>query len=248
MPKSYMVGNWKMNQTLSEIEDFFSKLKLTSNQNNFWIAPQAVHISTCINLAMKAGVLIGAQNCSANEFGAYTGESAIDSLTELGCHFSIIGHSERRSLYGESNENINKKVLACIKKGLVPILCIGETLSQRENGETKDVVLFQLEQGLKDVELNNESELIIAYEPVWAIGTGKSASSAQAEEVHQQIRRLLNDKFGATGDEISILYGGSVKPTNVEELLSMPNVNGGLVGGASLKADSFAALCDACSK
>ena len=161
-------------------------------------------------------------------------------------HFTLLGHSERRSLYGESDEFINKKVLKAIQKGLTPVLCIGETLSEREAGKTLDVVLGQVKAGLNGVELNNESELILAYEPVWAIGTGKTASPEQAEEVHAAIRELLIKLYGETGKDISILYGGSVKPNNVKDLLSQPNINGGLVGGASLKANDFSALCAAC--
>ncbi len=246
MAKNYMIGNWKMNQSLEDIKAFFHGLELSNNQNNFWIAPQTLHLSFVQELASQKGILVGAQNCSDQEQGAYTGETSPESLMELGMHFTLLGHSERRSLYGESDEFINKKVLKAIQKGLTPVLCIGETLSEREAGKTLDVVLSQVKAGLNGVELNNESELILAYEPVWAIGTGKTASPEQAEEVHAAIRELLIKLYGETGKDISILYGGSVKPNNVKDLLSQPNINGGLVGGASLKANDFSALCAAC--
>jgi triosephosphate isomerase len=245
MPKNYMIGNWKMNQSLSEIETFFNEIKLENNQNNFWIAPQTIHISNCIRLANDAGVLIGSQNISDQENGAFTGELSSDSLMEVGGHFTLVGHSERRSLYGESDDFINQKVLKAIEKGLVPVLCCGESLEQRESGKTFDIVLSQLKAGLKNVELNNFAELIVAYEPVWAIGTGKTASPEQAQEVHAKIRSLLIELYGELGQDLSILYGGSVKPNNVKDLLAQTDINGGLVGGASIKADSFADLCAA---
>lgn len=244
--KTYMIGNWKMNQGLGEIETFFSGLKLSNNQNNFWIAPQTMHLSKCLELGAKAGVLIGAQNCSDQDHGAYTGENSCDSLMEMGAHFTLIGHSERRSYYAETDQFINKKVTKALSAGLVPVLCVGETLEQREAGKTLDIVLGQVKAGLTNISLNNESELIVAYEPVWAIGTGQTATPQQAGEVHDEIRAFLQERFGPLGADISILYGGSVKPGNVKELLAQANINGGLVGGASLKPDSFNALCDAC--
>lgn len=247
MAKNYMIGNWKMNHTLEEIENFFNSVDLSNNQNNFWIAPQTLHISKCLELGSKTGILIGSQNCSDQNHGAFTGEVSTDSLMELGAHFTLIGHSERRTYYNEDDNFINKKVAKAIEKGLVPVLCIGETLEEREAGKTFDIVLGQVKAGLKGIELNNEAELIVAYEPVWAIGTGKTASPEQAEEVHGKIRSLLEELYGETGKDISILYGGSVKPANVKELLAQPNINGGLVGGASLKAEDFSQLCAACS-
>lgn len=242
-----MIGNWKMNQSLEQIQDFFVELKLTNNQNNFWIAPQALHISKALELASKVGVLIGAQNCSDQNQGAFTGENSTDSLVEIGCHFTLIGHSERRTHYNESDIFINRKVAKAIEKGLIPVLCVGETLSQREAGQTNDIVLGQVKAGLNNIQLNNESELIIAYEPVWAIGTGRTATPEQAGEVHNEIRHLLTELYGEIGREISILYGGSIKPSNINELMTHPNINGALVGGASLKADSYYKLCNACS-
>lgn len=241
-----MVGNWKMNQTLPEIEAFFKGLDLSNNQNNFWIAPQTLHISHCLEWGGKAGVLIGAQNCSENEYGAFTGENSVDSLSELGVHFTLIGHSERRTLFKEDDQTINSKVKKAAASGVLPILCVGETLEQREAGKTLEVVLGQVKAGLEGLEIQNESEIIVAYEPVWAIGTGVTASPEQAGDVHDEIRKLLSSLYKDFGEDISILYGGSVKPNNVKDLLAQTNINGGLVGGASLKAESFNALCSAC--
>ena len=244
--KTYMVGNWKMNQTTAEVESFFADLKLENNQNNFWIAPQTLHISKCLELGADAGVLIGAQNCSEQEFGAFTGENSVDTLSEMGVHFTLIGHSERRTLFAETDKVINKKVIKAASAGVLPILCVGETLEERESGKTLDIVLGQIKAGLAGLNIQNESEVIVAYEPVWAIGTGKTATPEQAGEVHNAIRGLLIELYGDFGQDISILYGGSVKPNNVKDLLAQENINGGLVGGASLKAESFNALCAAC--
>jgi len=245
MAKQYMIGNWKMNQDLNEIKSFFEGLNLSNNQNNFWIAPQNIHISKSIELGMPKGVLIGSQNCSDQDNGAFTGENGTDALMEIGAHFSLVGHSERRSLFGESDALINKKISKAMNAGLVPVFCFGETLEQRESGKTFDIVLGQIREGLKGIDLNNEAELILAYEPIWAIGTGKTASPEQAQEVHGKIRELLVELYAEIGKDISILYGGSVKPSNINELLAQTDIAGGLVGGASLKAESFNDLCNA---
>ncbi len=246
MAKNYMIGNWKMNQGLNDLETFFSGLKAKNlPAGNFWIAPQAIQISKAIDLAAGTPVKIGSQNCSDQNFGAFTGEVNTSSLKEIGAHFSIIGHSERRAIFGESDELINAKVQKALSDSLTPVFCFGETLEEREAGNTLDIVLGQIKAGLANVKLANADQLILAYEPVWAIGTGKTATPDQAEEVHAAIRTLLNELYGNLGNDLSILYGGSVKPANVVELLGKPNINGGLVGGASLKAEDFAALCSA---
>lgn len=248
MAKTYMVGNWKMNQSIDELTSFFKDLKATDlGEGNFWIAPQLIHIGSAMTETKNSQFKIGAQTASENNFGAFTGETSVASLKELGAHFSILGHSERRAYYHESNTLINKKVKMVLETGLIPILCAGETLEERESGKTLDIVLTQIKDGLAGISLNTAEQLIIAYEPVWAIGTGKTASPEQAEEVHSEIRKLLKELYPQFGSEMSILYGGSVKPANVKELLSKPNINGGLVGGASLKAESFAALCSSCN-
>jgi triosephosphate isomerase len=243
--KTYIVGNWKMNQGLTELKEFFGALKETTlPEGNFWIAPQMIHIPKAINLTSDSQFKIGAQNSSQNDFGAFTGETSVESLKEVGAHFALVGHSERRSYYGETNSIVNEKTKKIIEKGLLPIVCIGETLEQREAGKTLDIVLTQVKEGLSGISLKSADDIILAYEPVWAIGTGKTASPEQAEEVHAAIRSTLKELYGDFGNNISILYGGSVKPANVTELLSQPNINGGLVGGASIKAESFAALCN----
>ena len=241
-----MIGNWKMNQTLKDVEEFFNEMKRADlPQGNFWIAPQFIHLASSMCHCDGTQFKIGAQNCSEHDFGAFTGEVSATSLKDLSTHFVLLGHSERRSLYAEKDEVINEKVKKAMAAKLIPVLCIGETLEQREANKTVEVVLSQLEQGLNNVSLTNEKDIIIAYEPVWAIGTGKTATPKQAEEVHAQIRACLKKLFGDLGDRLSILYGGSVKPDNVAELLSMPNIDGGLVGGASLKASDFKQLCKA---
>ena len=246
MAKTYMIGNWKMNQSLEEINSFYTELKsIDLPEGNFWISPQFIHIGKCLRHSNETQFKVGAQNTSNHDSGAYTGEISAKSLKDFGAHFAILGHSERRAYYAESDELINSKVSKVLESGLVPVLCIGETLEERESNKTLDIVLGQIKAGLKDIKINSADELILAYEPVWAIGTGKTASPEQAEEVHAAIRNLLKELYGDLGTDLSILYGGSVKPANVKELLAQPNINGGLVGGASIKADSFADLCKA---
>jgi triosephosphate isomerase len=246
MAKNYMIGNWKMNQGLNEIKDYFAGMKEQAlPAGNFWIAPQSLHIGKSLTEAEGSGFKIGAQNCSDQDFGAFTGEICTTSLKEIGAHFVILGHSERRAYYNETDTFINAKVKKAMENGLVPVLCCGETLEQREGNQTLDIVLSQIKAGLEGVKLTDASELIIAYEPVWAIGTGKTASPEQAEEVHAAIRNTLKELYGDLGNELSILYGGSVKPANVSDLLAQPNINGGLVGGASLKVADFTQLCKA---
>jgi triosephosphate isomerase len=240
--KKLICGNWKMNQNLNEVSNFLEKFKGDYSCDS-WIAPQAIHLSSLRN---NKGLKFGAQTCSEFNNGAFTGELSTSSLKDLGADFVIIGHSERRSIYKEQNNSLNAKVKKALSNNLQVIFCVGETLGQRESKITFDVINNQISQGLKDVDLNS-NELIIAYEPVWAIGTGKTASPDQAEEVHAHIRSLFksNPSFAKS---VRILYGGSVKPSNIKELLAKPNINGGLVGGASLKADDFDALCIAASK
>jgi triosephosphate isomerase len=244
MAKVYMIGNWKMNQSLEEINDFFYSIEEASLKGgNYWIAPQTLHISTCLKHSGK--IKIGAQNCSNYDSGAFTGETSAVNLKEIGAHFCLVGHSERRSLFNETDKLVNEKTHKLLEVGLVPVICIGETLEERESGKTLEVVLRQLSSALKNVNIKSPDEIIIAYEPVWAIGTGKTATPEQAEDVHGAIRERLGQIYHDLGANISILYGGSVKPANVAELLEKPNINGGLVGGASLDAESFTDLCNA---
>lgn len=242
----HIVGNWKMNQTLEEISKFFiemSKMKMEL-KCKAWIAPQSIHIPILKEIAFTTGsIQIGAQNCCEHESGAFTGEISPLALADIGVEFVIIGHSERREIYGEQNELLNKKILMALKHGLKVIYCVGETLAQREAQQTFNVIETQLNLGLKNFPLELAHLLMIAYEPVWAIGTGKTATAQEAEEVHAFIRTKLAFK----ADQAIILYGGSVKPDNIDSLLRQENIDGALVGGASLKAQDFRALCSSAS-
>ncbi len=241
--KKYMVGNWKMNQVTSEIKDFFSNFDASKYNCSAWVAPQFIHIPLVQELGGNS-LGVGSQNCSHQESGAFTGDISPKSLKDINAGFTLIGHSERRAIFKEANELLNEKTKLALECGLEVIFCVGETLEEREQGKTEAVVESQLAEGLKGI---NSDKIIIAYEPVWAIGTGKTATPLQAEEVHKFIRNYLSSKMNYNSDDLSILYGGSVKPSNVAELLSQSNIDGGLVGGASLKASDFTALCEAAS-
>jgi len=238
----HIVGNWKMNQTLHQISDFFvemSKMKMDL-KCKAWIAPQAIHIPILKEMAFTTGAIqIGAQNCCEHDAGAYTGEISPLSLVDMGVEFVIIGHSERRTIYKECDELLNKKVLNAVKHNLKVIFCVGETLEEREANKTLEVLERQLGLGLRNLPEDKSHLVLVAYEPVWAIGTGKTASAEQAEEAHAFIRSKLEHQM----DETIILYGGSVKPDNIDSLLRKPNIDGALVGGASLKAQDFRQLC-----
>lgn len=240
MTRKLMVGNWKMNKNAKECNEYLVAFTAKfSGKRDAWIAPQSLYATLVMNSPLKAGL----QNCSEHVEGAYTGEISPRTFKEMGGHFVILGHSERRQYFAETSKGLNNKVRTAIKEGLAVIYCVGETLSEREAGQTLSLIEDQLHQGLNDMSMADAENLIIAYEPVWAIGTGKTASPAQAQEVHAHIRSVLKAKFPAFGDKTRILYGGSVKPDNVEELLAQKDIDGGLVGGASLKASDFLALC-----
>ncbi|MFP5385836.1 MAG: triose-phosphate isomerase [Bacteriovoracia bacterium] len=241
--KKLMVGNWKMNQNIHQIAEFFKTFnEKYSGKTDAWIAPQAIHFALVEELKTTS-VLAGLQNCSDQVEGAFTGEVSPRALKEMRGHFVILGHSERRQYFGETSRSLNAKIKTALKEGLTVIYCVGETLAEREAGQTLALIEDQLHQGLNDQAQVNPENLIIAYEPVWAIGTGKTATPAQAQEVHAHIRNILKAKFPAFGNRTRILYGGSVKPDNVTELLAQKDIDGGLVGGASLKAKDFLALC-----
>jgi triosephosphate isomerase len=204
------------------------------------VCPPSVYLHDVGAALRGSHIALGSQNMYHTEEGAYTGEVSGKMLKDLGCRYVILGHSERRQLMGETDAQVNQKVHAALKVGLVPIVCVGETLDQREAGQTTSVVRTQCEGSLAGLSSEQASGIVLAYEPVWAIGTGKTATPAQAEEVHADIRALLTKLFNAeTAQKIRIQYGGSVKADNAKELLSQPNIDGALVGGASLKADSF---------
>jgi triosephosphate isomerase len=237
-----LVANWKMNKNAKECAEFFEEFNTAfTGKREAWIASQAIHA----NLVISAGknIKAGIQNCSDHVEGAFTGETSPKSFKQLGGHFVILGHSERRQYFGENSKNLNPKVRTALKEDLKVVFCVGETLAEREGNQTLSIVGDQLHQGLSDLSQANAENLIIAYEPVWAIGTGKTATSAQAQEVHAFIRSELKNKFPDFGEKVKILYGGSVKPDNVEELLGQKDIDGGLVGGAALKARDFLALC-----
>ena len=246
--KIHIVGNWKMNQTLEDIKSFFVEIQKSKMEFpcEKWIAPQAVHIPIVKDLAYTIGnVLVGAQNSCYENSGAFTGETSPATLNDLGVHFTLVGHSERRAIYKEDNETLNLKTLRALENNLKVIFCVGESLEENETGRTEEVVIEQLQNGLKDVPEDKIKDVLIAYEPVWAIGTGKTATPEQAEEAHSFIRHYAAENLGFLSEELIILYGGSVKPDNVDGLLSQPNIDGALVGGASLKGPDFRALCEA---
>lgn len=239
-----LVANWKMNNVVLDCVRFMEEFvpKFTAKREA-WIAPQALHFNLVRSMGEPKDIRAGVQNISDQLFGAYTGETSPKSLKAMGGHFAIIGHSERRQYFGETSKTCALKNRTCLREGIAAIYCVGETLAERDSKQTLAVVGDQLLQGLNDVTGVTSDNLIIAYEPVWAIGTGKTATAAQAQEVHAFIRGVLKEKYPGVGDKIKILYGGSVKPDNVEELLSQKDIDGGLVGGASLKAKDFLALC-----
>lgn len=252
MRKKFIIGNWKMNQDLSSIESFFSNLSISDCQSETWVSPQAVHISTLLDKAKSAGksFFVGAQNISEQEGGAFTGENSASAVKDLGATFTLVGHSERRAIYKEDNQLLNKKLKMALAHDLVVIFCVGELLEERKNGMTEAVLKNQLTEGLKDYPQDDlsRSRLMIAYEPVWAIGTGEVATPEQAQEAHHFIRRFLSSDLDLDGTNTPLLYGGSVKPSNAEGLLAQPDIDGALVGGASLKGEDFSQLAQIASK
>jgi triosephosphate isomerase len=209
------------------------------------VCPPYVYLAAAADLVAGSRVKLGAQNLAVEESGAYTGEVAGGMLKDIGCHFVIVGHSERRSLYGETSELVAAKFVAAQRDGLVPILCVGETLEEREQGITETVVGAQLRAVLDAAGVSAFSDAVIAYEPVWAIGTGRTATPEQAQEVHAFVRGIIAGEDATIANSVRLLYGGSVKPSNAGDLFSMPDVDGGLVGGASLDAEGFAEICRA---
>lgn len=238
-PKALVAGNWKMNG-LKAASAEINKLNDLIDQNgakcDVLICPPFTLISSFCDLK-TANVAIGAQDCHMNMSGAHTGDISAEMIKELGCNYIIVGHSERRADHGESNDTVNSKAAAAQSVGTVAIICVGETIVEREAGKALDVVTSQVKASIPDGATSENT--IIAYEPVWAIGTGHTPTAADVEEVHLAVRNVLNARFGDSGADINILYGGSVKASNADELMSVANVNGALVGGASLKADDF---------
>lgn len=244
MRKKVIAGNWKMNKNLTESISLIKEIKLAalslSGKVEVIVCPPYTSLETGAGLLKESPVKLGAQNMHFEESGAFTGEISASMLKSVGVEYVILGHSERRTIFGENNEIINKKMKKALSSGLKPIFCVGETLEERETNLTEKVIEKQVVEGLAGISAEEMKSIIIAYEPVWAIGTGRNATPQQAEDVHLFIRNLVNRLYSsAVSDNVVIQYGGSVKPDNSKELLSMPNIDGALVGGACLKADSF---------
>ena len=219
---------------------------ITDNNVELAVCPPFVYLDAVAAIVQETSIALGAQDMYFEKDGAFTGEISGAMLSDLGCHYVILGHSERRHILGETDAFINQKVHAALALGLKPILCVGELLEERESGETEAVVRQQMQGSLEGVSAEQMLEVVIAYEPVWAIGTGKVATPEQAEAVHDDLRKMLENRYDSSiSDRVQILYGGSVKPGNAAELLSQPNVDGALVGGASLKADDFSGIIQA---
>ena len=249
MRKILIAGNWKMNKTVSETVTLVEEItkKVTEPNCDVVICVPYTSISDAVKLTKGTPVKVGAQNMHFLDNGAYTGEISADMLLELGVTYVIIGHSERREYYNETDETVNKKVLKAIEKNLISIVCVGETLEQRENNETLGLVKGQVEKALKDVSLEDIKKVVFAYEPIWAIGTGKTATCEQANEVCKYIRECVKDLYNEEiANEIKILYGGSMNVKNADELLKEPDIDGGLIGGASLKSEDFSNIVDFC--
>ncbi len=251
MRKMVIAGNWKMHGELNETVNLISGIKNLLEQTELKcdviIAPPFTSLETANTLIKDSAIKLSSQNMHFEDKGAFTGEISHSMLKSVGCEYVILGHSERRSIFGETNEIINKKMLKAISVGLKPIFCIGETLEERETNLTEKVVEEQTRKGLDGVSETDLENVIIAYEPVWAIGTGKVASPEQAQDVHKFIRDLITNMYSSNAaDNLTIQYGGSVKPDNAEGLLSKPDIDGALVGGACLQADSFVGIIKAC--
>jgi triosephosphate isomerase len=241
--RSFIAGNWKMNLNRQQAVELAKAV--VSGAGKFprvdlAVCPPSVYLDAVGQTIKGSEVALGAQNMYHEAAGAFTGEVSAAMLTDVGCRYVILGHSERRHILGETDEQINRKVLAALAAGLIPIVCVGELLSEREAGQTAAVIRRQFEGSLAGLSAEQMQKVVIAYEPVWAIGTGKVATPQQAQEVHLDLRKLIASRYNADlAQTVRIQYGGSVKPSNAAELLSQPDIDGALVGGASLKADDF---------
>jgi len=239
-----IAGNWKMNKTIAEAVDLVEEIKVNKLKDG-------VEVVLCTPFTALAAVKeavegtairVGAQNMHWEEWGAYTGEISPLMLKELGVDYVIIGHSERRQYFNESDESVNKKVIAALKHGIKPIVCVGESLEERESNKEKDVVRRQITKALEGLKAEDVKNIVIAYEPIWAIGTGKTASAEEANDMIAYIREIIGELYGDLKDQIRIQYGGSVKANNIKELMAQSHIDGALVGGASLKAEDFVKL------
>ncbi len=247
MRKNIVAGNWKMNTTVPEGIELAKAVVARSAEVpaevKLIVATPFTHLYPVAEVVKGTVVGLSAENCADHAKGAYTGEVSADMLVSAGCEYTILGHSERRQYYGETDEKLVEKTKLALGAGLKVILCVGENLDEREAGKHFDVCEAQIKNVLYNFTAEDMKNIIVAYEPVWAIGTGKTATSEQAEEIHAFIRKVVADKFGAqVADDLTILYGGSCKPSNAKELFAQPDIDGGLIGGASLKADDFIAI------
>lgn len=251
MRRLLIAGNWKMNKTIVEAIELVVGLKRELYDKidvDIVLCPPFTALSGVSEVISDSNIKLGAQDLFWEENGAYTGEVSAGMLKDAGCHFVVVGHSERRGHFSETNEGVNKKIKAALRTELTPIVCVGERLEERDKGATFDVVLDHLNGALSGLTRDEITKIIIAYEPVWAIGTGRSATTQQAEEVHSFIRNYLKEKYDAdVSQNVRILYGGSVKPDNVRELVKQENIDGALVGGASLELNSFMEIVKKCT-
>ncbi|MDO8535777.1 MAG: triose-phosphate isomerase [Candidatus Omnitrophota bacterium] len=248
--KVIIAGNWKMNKNIGESIDLANSIKRSLydiEDVEIVICPPFTSLSDVNEITMETNIKLGAQNCFWEKEGAFTGEISAPMLKNVGCEYCIIGHSERRQFFGETNETVNKKLKALLKENIKPIVCVGEKLEERKSGKTFDVIKDHVVNSLAGLSKEEMLRVVVAYEPVWAIGTGVNATKEQAQEVHKYIRTLLGQMHGdEVARSVRIQYGGSVKPENIKELISQEDVDGALVGGASLKADSFVQLVKNC--
>jgi len=246
MRRPLVAGNWKLNGSRESIQSLVNGLLNGMSQVNeaeVLVCPSFVYISDVAKQLEGSSIVFGGQDVAKEEVGAYTGEVSVAMLGDIGCSYTIVGHSERRALYGDSDKIVAEKFAAAQKGGVTPILCVGELLEEREAGETEKVVERQMQAVVDLVGVKALEKAVIAYEPVWAIGTGKTASPEQAQEVHAFIRSWINKEDASVADKVRILYGGSVKAANAKELFSQTDIDGGLIGGASLAADEFISIC-----
>ena len=241
--KSLIAGNWKMCKTIPEAKELVEGLKKNLagiSDREILVCPPFTALAAVAETLKGSNISVGSQNIFWEKKGAFTGEVSPDMIVGTGCKFAIVGHSERRQYFSETDETVNKRMKAAFVAGLIPIVCVGEMLAERENGTTFKVVDKQVKNGVAGITPDNAKTLVLAYEPVWAIGTGKTATPQQAEEVHAYIRKIYSQMYGETAaNSVRILYGGSVKPDNATEIMKQPNVDGALVGGASLEIESF---------
>lgn len=245
MRKPIIAGNWKMHKSVAEGVTFVNAIKpeVTNTDVEVLVCAPYTMLPSLVEAAKGSNVKIGAQNMHFEDFGAYTGEVSADMLLDIGVTHVIIGHSERRQYFAETDETVNLKTLKALSKGLVPVVCCGETLDQREAGETKSVCKSQIVKAFENIAAEDAVKVVVAYEPIWAIGTGKTASSQDANDVISYIREVIESVYSdEVSEEVRIQYGGSVKPANVEEIMNEADIDGALVGGASLEADSFVQL------